>query len=126
MGATRACRRRVVASSIFVIAALAVSLPLRGQTPANSPEKPVATSAETELTVEVASTRLKALEENKELDAALQSKLVGLYKQALEQLQAVADSVARTEQHTRLTAEAPETLGKAKDELAAPVAESMC
>lgn len=122
MRVTGTDRRIVVALSSAWILCCVVPGFVAGQAKSNTP--PAATTPENDVTVGVATARIQALEANQELDPELKNKLLPLYKQALEQLQTATDAVARGSQNARLAAEAPQTLQKAKEELAAPALES--
>lgn len=75
-----------------------------------------------ELTIDSVQARLKKVEDNKELDAAIKTKLVETYTKTLEQLRAVAESVGKSEQNGKLTKDAPAALQSLKAELATPMA----
>lgn len=77
-----------------------------------------------ELTSDLLQQRLKKVEDSKDLDAALKTKLIDSYTKALEQLKLATEASARSEQYSRLMREAPESLRLIRNELAAPAVES--
>ena len=91
----------------------------RAQEKSNSKESTLV-PANSELTIESIQARVKALDENKELDPAVKTRLTEVYSKTLEHLRAAAESVARSEQQAKLIREAPETLETLRAELAVP------
>ncbi len=93
--------------------------PAHAQDPPKAEERPAVASAN-DLTIENVQARLKKLEDNKDLDSALKTKLIEAYTKSLEHLRAAAESAAQSEQNAKRTREAPERLQTLKAELAKP------
>lgn len=85
---------------------------------AESSEKSKVPEERSELKADAIQTKLKSLQENKELDPALKTRLTDTYNQILESLQSVADANTRKDRYTKQTQDAPETLQKLRQSLA--------
>jgi potassium efflux system protein len=79
-------------------------------------ENPVATVAE--LTTDDVQTRLKRIEADTDLEAAIKSRLVETYNDVIASLNEAADSAARAEQYRKRVEEAPALLKSLTTELA--------
>jgi potassium efflux system protein len=107
----------IVVIAVFALDGLAAAG--RAQDKPNPNESPPV-AAMNELTIESVQGRIKKLDDNKELDPAVKTKLVDTYTKAMEQLRAAADSTARGDQQLKLIREAPDSLQTIKAELAVP------
>lgn len=87
-----------------------------------APDKPTVATGN-ELTSDSVEARVKKLDDNKELDSAVKTKLLETYAKVLEQLKAAADANSRSEQNAKLAREGPAALLALKAELAMPVTE---
>lgn len=76
-----------------------------------------------ELTPDAIQTRLTKVQENKDLEPTVKTKVVETYGKIQEALKSIADANARVERFTRLAREVPQTLQTAQKELTAPVLE---
>jgi potassium efflux system protein len=106
---------------VWSLALLTVGELTAQENPTVSETLPTVTGGE--LTTENIQVRLKIAEDSKDLDPSIRTKLIETYTRILEQLRIRADAVARSEQFTKQTREAPDALQELKTELARPVAE---
>ncbi len=108
-------KTRVPLFLMFVAAAVLVAALAFGETPS----KPL---SETEV-VDLLQSRMKQVDEQHDLDDATKGKVKDLYQQALGEMAAVKRWTEKGAEFERLAAEAPESLKKAKRELAEPPAQ---
>lgn len=90
----------------------------KAQEPTDANENSMVPAASV-LTIEDVLARLKKLEENKEVDPALKTRLTEIYTKTAENLKAAAESQGRAVQLAKLGREAPDSLSSLKLELAA-------
>ncbi len=107
---------------------LALALVCQGdnQGAAQSPEKPADVtepSTRSEWTPDAIQARLTKVQNNKDLDPALKTRLVETYGKILETVKLISDANALTERFIRQTREAPQQLQTIQKELGAPVLE---
>jgi potassium efflux system protein len=85
-------------------------------------KEPTAAAANEQLLATVQS-RLKGVEDDKELEPALKARLIDVYTKTVDQLRSAAESLARNEQFQSLRRKAPETSETVKAELSHPASE---
>jgi potassium efflux system protein len=77
-----------------------------------------------ELAAEIVQAKLKKVEENKDLDAAVKTKLVEIYNKTLDQLRVVGEFNGRAAQKAKAVQDAPDALKALQAELARPPADA--
>ncbi len=87
------------------------------------PAKEPTASAANEQLLSTVQSRLKGVEDDKELEPALKGKLIDVYTKTVEQLRSAGESLARNEQFQSLRRKAPEAFETVKAELSQPVSE---
>lgn len=110
----------LISASIVVLTASWYATGTWAQDRTNSKDVTQVSTAN-ELTINGVQARLKKVEENKDLEAAIKAKVVETYTKTLDQLRVAAESVSRTELNAKLTKEAPTALMSLKAELAQPM-----
>ena len=108
---------------LFTVVALCAAPRSFADQPPKATAKPVAEAPTNEVTAETIQSRLKAVAENTVLDPQIKARLTEIYTRVLETVQSTADTVARKDRFTKLTADVPTTSKVLKQESELPQSE---